>query len=181
MFWSPHWPRQSREQPSVESRGRAEENEEALLLPRLYQSQALLSTNTSPISHQGGCPAATKPREVTRLTAWSRLPCEIVQTFQGEIVPWLCTSARFMTLIHLLHVQPTHTENKHTYTHIHAYTYTCTYRHACTYIHTKMTQAHICTHVQAHNLLVFIADHFRSELQVSWLLYVLVPQHFLTL
>lgn len=35
--------------------------------------------------------------------------------------------------------------------------------------------------MQAHNLLVFIADHFRSELQASWLLYILVPQHFLTL
>lgn len=57
---------------------RVEENEEVLLLPLLHQPQALLNTNTSPISHQGGCPAASKPREVTRLTAWSRLPCEIV-------------------------------------------------------------------------------------------------------
>lgn len=158
---------------------RVEENEEVLLLPLLHQPQALLNTNTSPISHQGGCPAASKPREVTRLTAWSRLPCEIVQAFQGQTVPQLCTLARFIMLIRSVHVQPTHTE--HTYTHMHAYTYTCTHRHACTYVHTKMTQAHTCAHVQAHNLLVFIANHFRSELQASWLLYILVPQHFLTL
>lgn len=44
-----------------------EENEEVVLLPLLYQLQAILHTNTSPISHQGGLPAATKPREVNRL------------------------------------------------------------------------------------------------------------------
>lgn len=114
---------------------RAEENdEEAFLLLLLHQPQALLNTNTPFISHQGGCSAATKPREVTRLTAWSRLPHEIVQAFQGEIVPRLCTSARFMMLIHLLYVQPTHTEN----THIQAY------MHIHTPVHTDM-HAHIYT------------------------------------
>lgn len=167
--------------PAISGISRAEENEEALLLPLLHQPQALLNANTSLISHQEGCPAATKPREVPRLTAWSRLPYEIVQAFQGETVPRLCTSARFVMLIPLLHVQPTHTENKHTYTHSHASTHTCTHRHACTYVHTKMAQAHTCTHVQAHNLLVFTADHFRSEQQASQLLCILVPQHFLTL
>lgn len=113
---------------------RVKENEEVLLLPLLHQPQALLNTNTSPISHQGGCSAVTKPREVTRLTAQSRLPCEIVQAFQDQIVPRLCTSARFMMLIHSLHMQPTHTENTHihTYTHIHTPIHTDMHAHMYT-------------------------------------------------
>lgn len=146
LFWPPHWIFQPREQSPGESWG-LKKMKRWFSYHFCISCKAILHTNTSPISHQGGLPAATKPREVNRLpladclaqaSMWNNPNISQWHSAMAFHVGQICLWCSFSYSVCSLHTP----KNKHTHPRIQAYTYTCRHIHTCTHKHTQM---HTCT------------------------------------